>query len=63
MFIRAIKELGAYYILTNADHDQVYEIFKINGDRMETEKRASLIGGKKAKRGVYKEAIYTNVFA
>lgn len=60
-FIQNIKELGAYYILTNADHQQVYEIFKINGDRTESEKRASLIGGKSAERGIYKEAIFTNV--
>lgn len=60
-FIQNIKELGAYYILTNADHQQVYEIFKINGDRIEAEKRASLIGGKNAERGIYKEAIFTNV--
>jgi len=60
-FILSIKELGAYYILTNADHHQVHEIFKFNGDRIETEKRASLIGGKDAKRGVYQEAIFTNV--
>jgi DNA adenine methylase len=60
-FINEIKDLGAYYILTNADHKQVHEIFQINGDRRETEERASLIGGKKAKRGIYKEAIFTNV--
>jgi DNA adenine methylase len=60
-FIHAIKEIGAYYILTNADHEQVYKIFKINGDRNRTEERASLIGGKNAKRGIYKEAIYTNI--
>lgn len=60
-FINDIKDRGAYYILTNADHKQIHEIFQINGDRRETEERASLIGGKKAKRGIYKEAIFTNV--
>jgi DNA adenine methylase len=60
-FIKEIKDLGAYYIMTNAAHDQVYEIFKENGDQFVTEERASLIGGKNSKRGIYKEAIYTNV--
>jgi DNA adenine methylase len=59
--IREIKNRGAYYILTNADHDQVHELFKENGDLFVTEERASLIGGKNSKRGIYKEAIYTNV--
>lgn len=60
--ISEIKNMGAFYIMTNADHDQVHEIFKCNGDRFTTQERASLIGGKNSKRGIYKEAIYTNVF-
>lgn len=59
--ISEIKNRGAFYIMTNADHDQVHEIFKCNGDKHTTEERASLIGGKNSKRGIYKEAIYTNV--
>jgi DNA adenine methylase len=60
--ISEIKNRGAFYIMTNADHEQVHEIFKSNGDNYTTEERASLIGGKNSKRGIYKEAIYTNVF-
>lgn len=60
-YIHAIKKIGAYYILTNADHFQVREMFKIDGDYLNTEERASLIGGKNAKRGIYKEVIFTNI--
>lgn len=59
--IYEIKKLGAFYIMTNADHAQVHEIFRDNGDNFNTEERASLIGGKNSKRGLYKEAIYSNV--
>lgn len=57
--INEIKEKGAYYILTNAAHPKVKEIFK-NGDNMFEISRASLIGGKNAKRGKYEELIITN---
>lgn len=59
-FIKYIKRCGAYYILTNAAHDQVLKIFLENGDPYVTLERASLIGGKNAKRGIYKEAVFTN---
>lgn len=58
--IKYIKRCGAYYILTNAAHEQVLKIFLENGDPYVTLERASLIGGKNAKRGLYKEAIFTN---
>lgn len=57
--IQEIKQLGAYYILTNAAHPKVMEIFD-NGDRIVELERASLIGGKNAKRGKYAEIIITN---
>ncbi|MBP1631501.1 MAG: adenine methylase Dam [Bacteroidetes bacterium] len=58
--IKTIKEVGAYYILTNAAHQTIRDIFN-NGDRMYEIDRASLIGGKNAKRGNYAELILTNI--
>jgi len=58
--INTIKSIGAYYILTNAAHQTIREIFD-NGDKMYEIDRASLIGGKNAKRGNYAELILTNI--
>lgn len=57
--IRQIKERGAFYILTNANHEKVKEIFNL-GDRCIELNRASTIGGTNAQRGIYKECIFTN---
>jgi DNA adenine methylase len=59
-YIDEIKKRGAYYILTNAAHAKIEEIFTKEGDLMEGLSRASLIGGLNAKRGQYKEYIITN---
>ncbi|WP_420399704.1 DNA adenine methylase [Flagellimonas sp.] len=55
-----IDEIGAYYILTNAAHDKIREIFGDSKAIYELS-RASLIGGKNAKRGRYKELLITNI--
>lgn len=57
--IEEIKEIGAYYILTNAAHDKIRAIFN-NGDVIKEVSRSSIIGGKHAKRGQYSELIITN---
>ena len=59
-YIRNIKERGAKYILTNAAHSKIREIFDM-GDACVELDRASLIGGKKAKRGSVKELLFTNL--
>lgn len=59
-FIDEIKNKGAYYILTNAAHEQVEKIFTKDNDKIVELTRASLIGGKNAKRGNYGELIITN---
>lgn len=59
-FIDFIKEKGAYYILTNAAHQIVFEIFEKN-DRCIKLSRASLIGGGNAKREKVTEVIFTNI--
>ena len=57
--IDRIKERGAYYILTNADHPTIREIFNKN-DVIIPITRSSGIGGKNAQRGQYEECIFTN---
>ena len=60
-FIDKIKAKGAYYILTNAAHPKIREIFEKPGDRICEYGRASLIGGDKANRGQITEYIFTNI--
>ena len=60
-FIEYIKKKGAYYLLTNAAHQTVKEIFLTKDDRLIEINRNSLIGGKKAKRGSISEYIFTNI--
>jgi DNA adenine methylase len=61
-FIGKIREKEANYILTNAAHFKIKEIFDV-GDRHVEVSRASLIGGKKAQRGAVDEFIFTNLRA
>lgn len=55
-----INNIGAHYILTNAAHSKIREIFS-NSKAIYELSRASLIGGKNAKRGQYKELLITNI--
>lgn len=59
-FIDKIKSKGAYYILTNAAHKKIEEIF-YKEDSVYELSRANLIGGTNAKRGKIKEFLFTNV--
>ena len=60
-FIDYIKRKGAYYILTNAAHATIKEIFQIEEDRLLELNRKSLIGGKNAERKEISEYIFTNI--
>ena len=55
-----IREKKAYYIMTNAADEVIKEIFKNKGNLIIME-RNSLIGGKKAYRGMVQEYIFTNL--
>ncbi len=55
-----IKSKNAYYILTNAAHHKIRDIFN-KKDKIVELNRASLIGGTKAKRGAVSEYIFTNI--
>lgn len=59
-FIDYIKNKGAYYILTNAAHDKITEIFD-KGDRQIELSRKSLVGGKNANRQDVSEFVFTNI--
>lgn len=59
-YIQFIMGQGAYFILTNAAHNAIREIFANCGRSMLVE-RQSLIGGKKAKRGLTSELVFTNI--
>lgn len=58
--IEEIKRRGAFYILTNSNHEKVIETFDKGDNRIELT-RTSLIGGTNAKRGAYEECIFTNL--
>lgn len=57
--IDKIKDIGAYYILTNAAHPEVKRIFD-KGDSVFEISRSSTVGGIGSKRGKYAEIIMTN---
>ncbi len=59
-FVGEIKEIGAYYILTNAAHNKIREIFN-NGDNQHLLTRPSTVGGKNAIRGIFSEMLITNI--
>lgn len=59
-FIDYIKQHRSYYILTNAAHDTIRDIFE-KGDRVIELVRNSLIGGKNSKRQKVSELIFTNL--
>ena len=54
-----IKSVGAFYILTNAAHSKVFEIFD-KGDTKVELNRVSIVGGVNAKRGRTSEYLFTN---
>lgn len=58
--IEDLDKKGAYYILTNAAHDTVKEIFQTCGQMKEIS-RYSGLGGKNAKRESIKECVFTNI--
>ncbi|TDE42223.1 Dam family site-specific DNA-(adenine-N6)-methyltransferase [Flavobacterium rhamnosiphilum] len=59
--IDQIKEIGANYILTNAAHSKVREIFDKENDTILEISRASVVGGKNSIRGQYSEYLFTNL--
>ncbi len=60
-FIKKVREKGAYYILSNACHPDVKNIYGRFNDKVLTLKRRSLISGSNSGRGLYKEFLFTNI--
>lgn len=56
-----VINVGAYYILTNAAHEVIREIFAHEHNQMIEIQRASLISGQNAQRGQITEFIFTNI--
>jgi len=54
-----IDSVGAYYVLTNAAHATIADLFD-RGDRRLALNRVSRVGGKNALRGTFSEYVFTN---
>lgn len=59
-FIDEVKKRGAYYILCNAHHDSIKQLFA-KGDTMIATHRRNSIGGVSASRGTARELLFTNL--
>lgn len=59
-WLNKINEIGAYFIVSNASHKSIAEIYSKHG-KIKTLKRMSLIGGKGATRNLVSEYIITNI--
>lgn len=60
-FIDEINKRGAYFILTNAAHQVISDIFLDDYCKCFTVSRNSLLGGASAQRGKTEEFIFTNI--
>lgn len=58
--IDEIRERGAYYVMTNAAHASIAELFE-KGDRRVDTSRKNNVGGKSAIRGRATEYLFTNL--
>ncbi|MFA7359490.1 MAG: Dam family site-specific DNA-(adenine-N6)-methyltransferase [Candidatus Kapaibacterium sp.] len=59
-FIGSIKDINAYFVMTNAKHISIQSIYKGIG-HYKTLSRNSTIGGTNASRGKINELIFTNI--
>jgi DNA adenine methylase len=60
LLVEKIKDIGAYYVLTNAKHDAILDIYK-KIDNPIILSRSSVVGGKGAKRETYNEYVFSNI--
>ena len=59
-YVSSVLSKGAYFILSNAAHKKIDEIFGTVGHKVRL-RRASLIGGSDAERGKVSEYLFTNI--
>lgn len=60
-FINEVNSIGAFYILTNAAHKSISDIFCDDNCKHFVVNRNSLLGGSYAQRGKIEEFIFTNI--
>ncbi|MEX1264101.1 MAG: Dam family site-specific DNA-(adenine-N6)-methyltransferase [Actinomycetota bacterium] len=58
--VDTVRDRGGYYILTNAAHPSISELFE-KGDRRITTRRRNSVGGSSADRGSAQEFLFTNL--
>jgi len=58
--IHELRDRGAYYVMTNAAHESIADLFD-NGDRRLETSRKNNVGGKMAVRGRATEYLFTNL--
>lgn len=58
-FVKRISEKGAYFILTNASHTSIRELYQEIGT-INTLSRYSQVGGRNKTRGMYNELVISN---
>lgn len=59
-FIDKVVAKGAHFVLTNANHNYVKQLFSKKGYTANSRKRQSVIGGTDAHRGEIKELVFSN---
>ncbi|WCT11554.1 DNA adenine methylase [Mucilaginibacter jinjuensis] len=59
-FVVEIQNLGAYFLLTNASHKSIVDLYDGIG-QIEKVSRISQVGGRNKTRGMYNELIITNI--
>ena len=55
-----VRDRGAYYVMTNAAHASIAELFE-KGDRRVDTSRRNNVGGRSAARGRATEYLFTNL--
>ena len=60
ILIDGLRECGAYYVMTNAAHSSIAELFEKGDRRVETSRKNS-VGGRSASRGRATEYLFTNL--
>ena len=58
--IDQVRDRGAYYVMTNAAHASIAELFE-KGDRRVETSRKNNVGGRSAARGRATEYLFTNL--
>jgi len=58
--VLSLRDRGVYYVMTNAAHDSIRQLFELGDQRLELQRR-SVVGGRSAARGMATEYLFTNM--